>query len=689
GTFAPVVYSGVDSEEANPSDIDAADLDGDGILDIVVAHNASWQTSNAAALYGNGDGSFMGLRRFYTDSYRSEIYLDDLNDDGIPDFLVGNHSSTRYYLGTGDREEPFAGSVVFFNYDDAYGIAIDDFDLDGRTDLILAEPNDDALLFLAGNAVNRPLADATAAGFHQALGRGNLRDTDDVDWYAFTAREGERIVLLTENANPGDSSARLRFQIYGPGINSKINTTSSWTGGHLQTDPYTATADGTYYVRVSRSQNYFSEYRFRLTIAPADYQLENESNDRISNATPLAFAQAAGERSANVLGQFMPGDSDGDFYRIGNLAAGTEVELTYTNTEDSAATPKLWLYSDDGSFNGIIIAEEAEGQASLSFTTTADGTYLARVTTLNDDLDFFSEYRLSIVLTDTEPPAIVSDTLPTEGSTSDDLLIAFTLTFNEDLDADSVNDPDSFELRGAGGDGLFNTADDFLISLENFNYTSGLSQLLTLETNPLQPGNYRFTAFSGGIKDLFGNTLPTDYVRQFTITGLPGYLSEGTDNDTLKTADPLTTNPPGNLPGSFTFAAATAVSSDNPQGLRLVDVDNDGLPDAVVASAYDDRLRVYFSNGEGTFTEGPDYPIGNEVYFMEKADVDGDGDEDILLAERDSSSGLRLFRNNADGTLADLGLLSGGINPSGMATGDLDGMDGIDLVMANLGSSTN
>ena len=88
----------------------------------------------------------------------------------------------------------------------------------------------------------------------------------------------------------------------------------------------------------------------------------------------LQFVTGAGSRTSAAIGQLFYGDTSGDFYRIGNLATGTQIDLTYTNTENSSVSPKLWLYESSGN---TIIAEGAEGVPTLSHQVLADGDYAA------------------------------------------------------------------------------------------------------------------------------------------------------------------------------------------------------------------------------------------------------------------------------------------------------------------------
>jgi hypothetical protein len=66
------------------------DLNGDGILDVIVANEGS---DDVSVLLGNGDGSFQAAQNFRVGSGPVSVAMGDFNGDGWPDVVVVNTGS--------------------------------------------------------------------------------------------------------------------------------------------------------------------------------------------------------------------------------------------------------------------------------------------------------------------------------------------------------------------------------------------------------------------------------------------------------------------------------------------------------------------------------------------------------------------------------------------------------------------
>lgn len=91
----------------------------------------------------------------------------------------------------------------------------------------------------------------------------------------------------------------------------------------------------------------------------------------------------------------------------------------------------------------------------------------------------------------------------------------------------------------------------------------------------------------------------------------------------------------------------------------MADMDNDGLLDIVSAGyeANEGAMYIYWNNGDGTFSQSPQYFRGSYDGACVPADLDSDGYKDILVTGFSSNKGSNaksvfIYRNNGDRTFA-------------------------------------
>jgi hypothetical protein len=129
--------------------------------------------------------------------------------------------------------------------------------------------------------------------------------------------------------------------------------------------------------------------------------------------------------------------------------------------------------------------------------------------------------------------------------------------------------------------------------------------------------------------------------------------------------------------GEVAFAEAGHLNS-----IVTNDIDGDGDLDLLVADREANRIGVLLNRGDGTYPAPVHYKVGQEPFMVTTGDFDGDGAPDMVAANK-SANTITLYRNRRDGTFETRRDLAVGVQPLAVAAADLDGDGDVDLVTAN------
>jgi hypothetical protein len=148
------------------------DFNRDGILDLVVinAGDATGQGGNAAILLGKGDGTFHAAGSYAAGRYPFSVAVADLNGDGIPDLVVANSLSNDVSVLLGEGDGTFRAAPAHrvgpygVNTSPALVIAARDFNGDGIVDLAVAFGGGVRLLLGNGDGTFQTSARSYLAG---------------------------------------------------------------------------------------------------------------------------------------------------------------------------------------------------------------------------------------------------------------------------------------------------------------------------------------------------------------------------------------------------------------------------------------------------------------------------------------------------------------------------------------------
>ncbi|MVN76378.1 T9SS type A sorting domain-containing protein [Hymenobacter sp. HMF4947] len=141
--------------------------------------------------------------------------------------------------------------------------------------------------------------------------------------------------------------------------------------------------------------------------------------------------------------------------------------------------------------------------------------------------------------------------------------------------------------------------------------------------------------------------------------------------------------------GTFDGGSDLAVGL-NPTSVAVGDVDGDGDLDLLTANEASSipnamaTASVRINDGRGSFAGGQEVPVGRGPFQVVLADLDNDGDLDMLTANSaDLTNQVSVRLNNGAGGFGTSYNLTGlGQNPHGLAVGDVNGDGRLDVLVA-------
>jgi hypothetical protein len=204
GGISPLLSSAV-KVDGGPVSVIAADLNGDGKVDLVVpaaARNGHLIT----ILLGDGSGRF-------APAYGSPIAIGggtadvsvavaDFNRDGKPDLVVATSASNDISLRPGDGAGGFGPATTVLAVRGPDSLAVGDFNGDGKPDLAVLVNKGVAILLGEGAGGFRPAPGSPIAASGNAIAIGDFNDDGRPD-LAVANADADRVAVLLGNGAGG------------------------------------------------------------------------------------------------------------------------------------------------------------------------------------------------------------------------------------------------------------------------------------------------------------------------------------------------------------------------------------------------------------------------------------------------------------------------------------------------------
>ncbi len=642
--------------------VELPDLDGDGNLDIVVLTN---QNGRPAVLLGQGDGSFQPGREYVAGDSTDSLTVIDVNGDGAPDIVTSTSDANRVDVLHNDGNGVFPNLVVHTG-SNPNNLRIGDLNGDGHADLVTSGAgnfgSDDQgqLSILLGNAngtfqsvIEVPFIDDQIRDFalFDANGDGDL----DV---ALSIGQGGLAVV---SGNGNVTFGQLTMLAFDSNAQTVLSGDINDDGN---SDLLTLNADSSVSVILGNGNGTFerpTDYATGLianSIRLADVDGDGDLDIVTANSNATFSSQSdVVDGSVTVLlndgnglfqGRIERTGEDPDIEVVVDVNGDSRLDVITANTGSQNGGISVLLGNQDGTFQPKMDFATDSGRRIRSFT----------VGYVNDDA--------------------IQDVLTVSDDTQSNAFLTVLLGAGDGSFSQSgefnlpVSAPRTVELGDLNEDGKL----DAVVGIGQFGV--GLQLLLG-------NGDGTFGAAVGVDPAGAGKVLVGD-VNGDTHLDL---LSTPAYNATNPQARVILGNGDGTFGSAITAATSGSGASQQVRSIRFADVNGDSTLDLV--TALQNEITVIAGNGDGTF--GTPLSVSSDDRFRSVAvgDVDGDGDIDLISSNYSDTNyyyidnaekNLSVLLGDGGGAFSIAGAIPVDAAPNDLALADLDGDGDLDVVGA-------
>jgi hypothetical protein len=607
GTFG--AQTPVASSIVNPAAVALSDVDGGGLIDVVVADELSGEI---ATFRGNGDGTFQApSRTFVTATQLTGAAIADVNGDGKLDLV----SRSQVFLADGaggflsptSLVSPNPGAPFCGGFEGM--VAVGNLNGNSMPEIVTADCASNTVTLYVNNG-NGTFQAGTALAAGSNPTTVIIRDADG-DGRNDIIAAGADLTILAGDGTGTFQTARTGYAF----------------GGYLWVRPVVADFNGDGKADILVPE-YMPDYDFSLTY------LQNTGTGSFNAATDYySPAPPAGEAAYgfDIASADFNGDGQPDFVlgNSGSASVGVTVFLAGSGGGLQPAvnygTGGALNYVATGDFNGDgkqdIVASDAVTSEIALFLGNGSGTF-------QDEPgfpaassggaygmvvgDFNGDHKPDIAVLGSPASVIVLLNSSTGGAAGFEGPASYAINgegwgiASADLNRDGTLDLVVTQGNSAfvsillgQGDGTFVSAPDFALPLA---YPDGVA-----------------------VGDLDGDGNPD--------------IAVAIDDDAEMGIAVALGNGDGSFQDGILYPSASTLGSIQPYpgAVRMVDINQDGKLDLVYTNSWYGTVGVMLGAGDGTFFAPVESRAFGSPYLFTLADVNGDGATDAVLADTDFS----------------------------------------------------
>jgi hypothetical protein len=625
-----------------PSSIFVADLNGDHNLDLAVSN---W-SGTVSILLGNGDGTFQPHVDYSVGGgFVAQVVAGDFNHDNKLDLAVavGSSYSVSVLLGNGDGT--FRPSVSYPAGNGAAGLVAGDFNGDNQLDLAVAGPSDQVAILLGnGDGTFKPPVQYATGAVPLAVVTADFNGDHKLDLAVINATSNNVSILLGN----GDGTFQSHVD-YAAGDGPYGFVVADLNGDGKLDLAITSFYDNSVSVLLGKGNGTFEtrkSYGAGLNpwgLATADLNGDGKSDLVAVNYGSNTVTLLVNEGKGTFQGHSDAGLGAGAIpfsLAIADLGADHIPDLLVGDFGSNSAS--ILLGKGAGKFRPVVSYPAGFGVLQVS-AGDFNGDTVPDLVATNAGSN-----AVSLLLGKSDGTFGAPASFPTGGYP---IGIA-TGDFNGDgkLDLASANEADStVSVLLGNGNGEFSTHVDYAVA-------------------------------------------PNPYYMISADVNLDGKL----DLVTVNAGDDSVSVLLGKGDGTFLPAVTYPVTPGaNPYFAAAGDFNHDGKLDLAVTDFYTNTISILIGNGDGTFQPHVDYPTGLFPEGVVVGDFNADGVLDLAVSNSECSvpgancpGTFSILFGNGDGTFQQHVDYPVGIYPIGIASGDLNGDGGSDLAVANAYSNS-